>query len=203
MTVFIHQRVNRHVIDRNARHLAVHAASGTLNGKRFILAGDRRAGKTTLLTRLMFEGAEPHGDDLLIFKGELFQPFPRRFHIKSGSLDLLPQLKRYMTKKQSYLSGAFEFFFFDPTEAGFRWTCLADHVDTAFYLRPNHGGETRLRKCPKYLMARNLLRQVENYSERNRDQSQRMFESINTVNCYELELGDLEAAVREIKTALE
>lgn len=203
LTVYVHQRINRLGADRHAGDLLIHAASGTLQGKRFLLAGDRGVGKTTFITRLLFEGAEAHGDDLVLLRGSSITPFPRKFHIKPGTQQMLPQLKAGGKNRRFYPSGSSSFFFFDPRQSGRPWNCLPGGVDAVFHLRPNHGGKTRLRQCKKYLLAAELLRHVENYSDRNRERLPDLFAMLNQAECFELDLGDLDTAVRELWMVLQ
>jgi hypothetical protein len=45
----------------------IHAACASWQGKRFLVAGPARAGKTTLMTRMVFEGFAVHCDDVILF----------------------------------------------------------------------------------------------------------------------------------------
>lgn len=45
------------------------------------------------MTRLLFDGLHVDGDELVLIRDGKTVPFPRRFHIKKSSLDLLPQIK--------------------------------------------------------------------------------------------------------------
>jgi len=62
VTLYLHELINFRVAWHLKDFIKIHAASGSFRDKRFLLAGDKGAGKTTLITRLLFEGATVYGD---------------------------------------------------------------------------------------------------------------------------------------------
>jgi len=70
----------------------IHAACGSIQGRRFLVAGDKGAGKTTLITRFFFEGVAVHGDERVLLREQKVIPLPRKFHLKEGTVPLIPQL---------------------------------------------------------------------------------------------------------------
>jgi hypothetical protein len=75
----------------------VHAATvdlATVDGERVrvLVVGPSGAGKTTLATRLLFDGADVQGDEsVLVRRGESLA-VPRALHLKPGASAVLPEL---------------------------------------------------------------------------------------------------------------
>jgi hypothetical protein len=70
----------------------LHAATVDLDGARVLVVGPSGAGKTTLATRLLLDGADVQGDEsVLVRRGESLA-VPRALHLKPGSAPLLPEL---------------------------------------------------------------------------------------------------------------
>jgi hypothetical protein len=70
----------------------VHAATVDLDGARVLVVGPSGAGKTTLATRLLFDGADVQGDEsVLVRRGESLA-VPRALHLKPGAARVLPEL---------------------------------------------------------------------------------------------------------------
>ena len=80
------------------RLISLHAAAVCLHGRTLIFCGDNRAGKSTLVTRLMADAARGLGDDLLgLHQGKIFSfgVAPRlRLPLPSS-----PVLKRFMNER--------------------------------------------------------------------------------------------------------
>jgi hypothetical protein len=70
----------------------VHAATVDLDGVRVLVVGPSGAGKTTLATRLLLDGADVQGDEsVLVRRGESLA-VPRALHLKPGAAALLPDV---------------------------------------------------------------------------------------------------------------
>lgn len=70
----------------------VHAATVDLDGVRVLVVGPSGAGKTTLATRLLLDGADVQGDEsVLVRRGESLA-VPRALHLKPGAATVLPDL---------------------------------------------------------------------------------------------------------------
>ena len=68
----------------------------------FSVTGDRNAGKTTLLLKMMLDGAEMHCDETVLLHDGLIQTFPRKFYIKEETLQHLPRIREICAAKRSY-----------------------------------------------------------------------------------------------------
>ncbi len=73
--------MHREALRDVAESIRIHAGCGELQGKRFLIIGDKGAGKTTLMVRLLFEGFRAISDELVLVRETKVMPFPRRFHI--------------------------------------------------------------------------------------------------------------------------
>lgn len=54
--------------------IRIHSGCGEYNGNRFLVVGDKGTGKTTLMTRLLFEGFHIDGDELVMVQNEKVTP---------------------------------------------------------------------------------------------------------------------------------
>ncbi len=78
---FVNRRLHELALDALADYTKVHAGCGTWHGRRFLVVGDRGAGKTTLMTRLLFEGCGVEGDEMVLLRDGEAVAYPRRFGI--------------------------------------------------------------------------------------------------------------------------
>ena len=115
----LHLLINRLVLEPHTEVLKLHAGAATWQERFFLVTGDRNAGKTTLLMKMMLDGAEMHCDETVLLHNNLIQTFPRKFYIKEGTLQHLPRIEEICAAKRSY--PAFyggRFYFADPTDLG-------------------------------------------------------------------------------------
>jgi hypothetical protein len=202
-TVFLHQWINRCICD-DMEGLMIHGGSGTFRGKRFILCGPKGAGKTTLLCRLIFDGVQVHSDETVFLTDGEAVPFPGKFHLKEGSIPLVPELGPVglRLKPYSVLSGDGRFFFFDPSDAGFEWTAPRAKVDAFFYLEPQHSGEAGVGRCPKFIMVGKILGQTLNLAGDPRHQIRQLCRTVDGGLCLDLTINDPTQGARMIRDVL-
>jgi len=203
ITLYLHELINYRVSWYVSDLIKIHAASGAFRGKRFLLVGDKGAGKTTLITRLLLEGAAVYGDETVLLQEGDVMPFPRKFHLKEGTLPLLPQLAPICDKLTSYPAyyGG-RFFFFDPTDAGFEWQITNGKVDTLFYLEPAHGEQSEIERCPYWLMVQKLLLQSSDFANNPEAQIGELCHLVDRSDNFIIHLGELDSAVMLIKDVL-
>ena len=183
--------------------IRIHAGCGEYNGKRFLIVGDKGTGKTTLMTRLLFEGFRIDGDELVIVHNEKVTPFPRRFLIKESSVELLPQVKS-MIDSVPYIQAddGSKIYSFAPSDAGFSWKIETRRTDTFFYLESNHSGDTRVEKCPKYLMVQKVMPRTFLSNTHDHLKIGQLCKMIDLSDCYILHIGKLEWAVSSLRETL-
>ncbi len=182
----------------------IHAGWGSIDGKAFLIVGDSLAGKTTLVTRLLYGGIRIGGDELVLVRDGRAMPFPRRFHIKSESLRLLPQL-RPLVETMPFVTkdNGLSIYAFSPTEAGFDWSIEYREVKHLFFLESNHGGRSWAEVCPKHRMVQHLM--PRSYFSESQDYRKigELCGMVNEAACFTLHVGDLDAATGAVREILE
>jgi len=183
--------------------IRIHAACGELYGKRFIIVGDKGAGKTTLMVRLLFEGFRAITDELVLVRDTKVLPFPRRFHIKQDSVKLLPELKDLFDSLPfNQANNNQKMYSFTPQDAGFDWKIDEGELRAVFYLEPNHEGETRVVVCPKYLMTQKIMPMTFLSEHKDHMKIGEICRIIDSVDCYVVHIGDLDGAVSKLKETM-
>lgn len=188
-------RMNELALDALAEFTRIHAGCASWGGKRFLAAGAPQAGKSTLVTCLLYEGFAVHSDDMVLLRGNEVLPYPRRFGIRPPTVELIPQLARLAAGRSWGLA-------LDPSELGFDWRIEPAPVDAVFFLEPNHGGATRLDACPKYVMAERVMSQSSLPAGGARSWIGDVCTMLERADCHVLRFGELGAAVAVIKDAL-
>jgi hypothetical protein len=176
----------------------VHAGSASWDGRRFLAVGPAQSGKTTLMTRLVYEGFSVHGDELVLLRAGDALPYPRRFGVRPRTLALIPQLAEFARPA----AGGPRPIVTDPLQLGFEWTIAPAPVDAVFFLEPDHAGPSRLRPCPKYLMAQRVMSQSTPPRTGGRDWIRDVCAMLDRARAYVLSLGDLDSAVAAVKEGL-
>ena len=177
----------------------IHAGCADWRGRRFVIAGRARAGKTTLMTRMLFEGFQVHSDDIVLLREGEALPYPRRFWTRAESVALLPQIAPLLMRKHPVR----DHFSLDPRELGFQWQITSAPVSAVLFLEPRHGGETRITPCPKYRMANLIMSQSLLPAAGARDWIRDVLGMLDISSCLLLECGSLDSAVKALKNTLE
>ncbi|MDZ7697200.1 MAG: hypothetical protein U5R49_09865 [Deltaproteobacteria bacterium] len=203
VTLYVNELVNFRLAQRMKDYVKIHAACGSYNGKRFLLVGEKGAGKTTCITRCLFENIAACGDEEVLVKGCEVIPLPRKFHLKEGTVPLVPQLGSIWNRLTSYpTSYGVRLCFFDPLDACFKWETKWGEVDTIFYLEPNHGELTQVETCPRWLMTQRIISQSLDFATDPESQIADLCEIVAGSDCFLMAIGELDGAVRTIKGAL-
>ena len=176
--------------------IRIHAGYGERGGRRFIVVGDKGTGKSTLMAKLLLSGFRVTGDELVLVKdGEAF-PFPRRFHIKQGSVPLLPEMAElFETLPWNDTTYGHKMFSFSPMDAGREWKVDAGKIDAVFHLEPNHGKKTYIEECPKYRMVERVMPMTYLSDTEDHLKIPALCRIVDEADCYVLGIGDLEGAV--------
>ncbi len=152
--------VHRVAFKGMTNRIRFHAACADYRGARFIVIGEKGAGKTSLMLKLLQSrrGFRVFCDEMVLVKDMHAMPFPRRFHIKSGYEKLFSNLQatveaapKFETAPSRWLYG------FSPAEAGYEWRIRNSPIEGIFFLRANHGAETVLRPCSGLKMMHNIM----------------------------------------------
>jgi hypothetical protein len=123
----------------------MHAAMAVIDGCRVVFVGDKHAGKTTLMLKLIQEGCAVQGDENLIVTGGGAIATPRCLHVKESSLDVLPALSeqiRPLPFVTDWIGNVV--YSCPPNFTGAEWTIVEGPVDALVFLEPNFGGSSVL-----------------------------------------------------------
>lgn len=195
--------IHAHALEAFWGYIRIHSGCGYYDGRRFLLIGDKGVGKSTLMMRLLFDGFRVEGDELVLVKNEDVTPFPRRFHLKSGSIGLLPEFK-FMIEAVPYIElyNGSVLYSFSPRDAGYDWKIESREAEVIFYLEANHGGETSIEKCPKYLMAKEVM--ARSFLSESHDHLKigTLCSIVGRADCYVLRVGNLASAAASIRRLL-
>lgn len=181
----------------------LHAGSGEYQGRLFLAVGPKGAGKSTLMTRLLFDGLTIFGDEVVLGLGREVIALPRRFHLRSPGLRLLPEAAALADGLPFVMSDAgHKIFAFDPTDAGLPWTIRRGKPEAIFFLHPNHAGGTLVEPCSQVDMIQALMTE----SALDVDDGAAWIRSIGMLvrdaECYNLRVGELSTAASVIATTL-
>jgi len=185
-----------------SNHLRVHAACAEYRGSRFIVIGDKGAGKTSLMLKLLLsrDGFQVNGDEMVLIDNSQAMPFPRRFHVKSGYMSLFKSFQSAMEASPKFqVSPSHWLYAFSPAEAGFEWDIDYKPIQGIYFLTPNHGRGTFVEKCSRLQMLQNIM--PLSYLSPSGEQLKipRFCDLINTVKSYNLHIGNLDRAVAIIR----
>lgn len=180
----------------------LHAGSGAYQGRLFLAVGPKGAGKSTLMTRLLFDGFTVFGDEMVLGLGRDAIALPRRFHLKAPGLHLLPEVMALVDRLPFVTSDAgHKIFALDPTDVGLPWTIYRGRPEAIFFLHQNHGGATQVEPCSQVDMIQALMTQ-----SALDDDGVTWIRSIGMLvrdaECYNLRVGDLSSAASVIAATL-
>ncbi|MDY6987349.1 MAG: hypothetical protein SWQ30_04760 [Thermodesulfobacteriota bacterium] len=192
--------IHGHVFGVIGEYTRVHGGCAEHDGNRILVVGDSGVGKTTLMTRLLYEGFRVHCDELVMIRDGKAVPFPRRFHVKRDSLRLLPQIRPFIDDVPFVEStGGAKIFAFSPSQAGFDWVIEDREARLVFFLESNHGAETVVEECPKYLMVNKVMPLTFFSKARDHLKIGELCRVIDRAACFVLRMGNLDSAVMAIR----
>jgi hypothetical protein len=123
----------------------LHAAVVSFEGARLALLGDKGFGKTTLMLRLIEEGATVEGDENVVITPDGAITRPRRLHVKEASLPLVPALADAIRASPSTTDWmGSRVFACVPSLRGGRWEIAERPIDHLIFTEPNFGGASIL-----------------------------------------------------------
>lgn len=181
----------------------VRGAVGTLRGRRFLMIGEPRAGVTSFAIRLMFGGASMEGDAFALLDDNGLIALPRRFALRTGARELLPEVAELLDGLPWLPDGADgRIWGLDPAEAGFRWELGQGPIHVCVVVEPNHGGRSRIFREAHHEMARLLMERCSPPPDRGSTWIARAAALVNGASCWRMQLGDLDEAVAALGTVL-
>jgi hypothetical protein len=192
----IHREALGGITDR----IRIHAGCGEWDGRFFLLVGDKGAGKTTLMVSLLLNGFRVMGDELALIRGGKALPFPRRFHVKEEGTGLLSDISElFGSLPFNWTSYGQKMYSLAPQDLGRGWKIEEGEVHSIFYLVPNHGGESRIEPCPKYVMVNRIMPMSFLSETADHLKIGQLCGMIDGADCYILYVGDLEGAVSGLR----
>ena len=183
--------------------LLLHGATISFESRRALLVGPPRAGKTTLATRFLLDGVEASGDEYAVLDGSQLSAFPRRFHLKEGTLRMLPALRPLLPDLPSIQTPSGRVVALQPTDLGLPWVLDPAPVDLILLLEPDHGGQTMIGEITAHELVHALMRQTFVPAGRTDRWIASLSELANGADFSRLIVGDLENAVLAIKGLLQ
>jgi hypothetical protein len=199
----VQERIHALALDALDRHPKLHAGCGTRGGCGVLFAGAGRSGKTTLMTRLLYEGFHVHGDDTVVLQDGRALAVPRPFGVRLGTLTLVPQLRPRMPAwAADGPPDGYQVLAVDPAELGFTWRIAPVRVDAVFFLEPAHGSPSRAVPCPRYRMAQRLMSQSLPPAGGARAWIREIATLVERAACHVLEIGELDSAVEQVDSVL-
>jgi hypothetical protein len=184
-------------------HIRMRAVTGTYAARSFLIAGPARAGKTTLALHLMLGGLDIGGDELVLLRDRMAVAFPRKFYAREDSIGHVPGLRandRFAVCVSNPREG--RVVGLDPLEFGKPWRIAPASVSKIFYIEPNYGARTTLRRCGKVDMIQRILPQCTPPISGRRDWLSDLCATVEGANTFVVELGDLKTALAAIAGVL-
>jgi hypothetical protein len=181
----------------------LHAGSGMYGGRLFLTVGPKGAGKSTLMTHLLFEGFTVFGDEMVLGLGSEVIALPRRFHIKAPALPLLPRIAAVAERLPFVIGDAGDrIMAFDPTDAGLPWAIRPGRPAAIFFLEPNHHGTTTVEPCARVAMIQSLMTQSALDGEDGGSWIRSIGTLVRGAECYTLRVGSLSSAASVMRDTL-
>lgn len=190
------QHLHRSAIAAMPDYIRLQAVTGNRAERSFLIAGPQRAGKSTLALRLMLGGLDVTGDELVLLRNGMAIAFPRKFRVREDCLGLMPR-SGPIDRIAASVGNPQEdrFVALDPQTFGKPWRIEPAAVSTIFYIEPNHGARSALRRSGKVEMARRLLPYCAPPKSGRRDWLGDLCATIDRAETLVIELGDLDSAV--------
>ncbi len=176
-----------------------------------IAAGDERllfiapsgSGKSTLAAHLALKGVDVLGDEYAVLVDGELTALPRRFHLKPGSMEHLPQLKAVLDASPLIDDGLGGWArSFDPADIGRPRHIAGGHLRAVVEIEPNHGGATDLDAVPQIDMALRMTTQTFAPDGRPGAWLERMCRALRGATTHRLRLGDVDAAFVALRPLL-
>ncbi len=182
---------------------SIHAALVSIAGRRALVVGDKEAGKTTLMLRLLHDGQAVEGDEAVFTRGGEAICMPRNFQVKAGTRPLIPELAplwadlpRVSTDDGAVISA------FDPAAAGFPWKLRRGPVSLAFVLRSSDGTAAACRRIASGEMVAVAIANCRPNGIAPADVVRACSALLGDVTAYELRVGDLTRTAQLLVAAL-
>ena len=184
--------------------LSLHAALVTVGHRRVLLVGDKGAGKTTLALRLLVDGFDVEGDEMVVTRDGMAVAMPRRFHVKPGTSELVPQAADALAASpRAALADGTPIVGLDPAALGHPTRTRLAPVDGAVLLRANHGAGTVIEPIPTVDLVARCITHVRPGGDSRSQLFATLAALLGQVQGYEMAVGPLDDAVAALTKVLD
>jgi hypothetical protein len=201
---FLHMQLFGYAVAERPNATLIHGACLRRDGRRFLLAGTKGAGKSTLTLRLIQAGFEIEGDEHVFVENGRIIARARACRVREESLPYVPEFAVAIEASPCYRNyDGQRIFNVDPRRLGVTWRIEEGEVGHVFALHPNHGGYSSLREMAPSTLVRFLVPETgRRASERGRSIAA-LAEIARRARGFDLSLGDHDTAIQCINAALE
>jgi energy-coupling factor transporter ATP-binding protein EcfA2 len=173
----------------------IHGASVVVAGRRFVVTGDKGAGKTTLMLSLLRAGHDVEGDEHVVLDADGVIARPRTLRVKPGSLRVVPDLPSSIEATPSIdIWEGGHIHSISPALFGRPWVVRHGRLDGIVFIAPNHGGRSVAAQISPDDAFRRLMRTVMFRGVSVLAETVRVRRLVAEVPAFELRLGDLSQA---------
>ena len=185
----------------------VHAGCATWRGRRFLVVGHTRAGKTTLMTRLLVDGFSVEGDEMVLVRDGSVIAYPRRFGIRRRTLSLVPQVAALVPHLSPPTDAdepdGHQILALDPSQLGLPWRIESGPVDVVFLLHGRHAGPTSAQPCAGDVVVQTVMAQSNPGSLGRAAWVRDICAIVRRARGYLITIGDLDSAVSTVRQCIE
>lgn len=190
-TVFAHLQMR--LLGCYPNHALVRGAVVWLGPTRALLTGEPGCGISSLAVKLLYEAEHVEGDAFALVGPDGVTPLPRRFVLREGSRQLLPEVA--LGRLPTMPSGDGVIWALDPAEAGFDWEIRSGAIDACVWIEANHGSPSRLLNIGHTELARRVMSRCSAAPAGGRGWLQNVVRVTAEAEPWRLQLGGLADAV--------
>jgi hypothetical protein len=197
----ITHRIGTRALALHGDKTCLHSASLGFDGRLLLFAGARGAGKTTLMLRLLLDGADFHGDEYVLVDGDgVARSLPRRLHVKPGTLDHLPEVAAACRgKPRLQMRWDNDFYPFDPVDLGREWRSIEGRPAAILLMTPAFDEPPAIEPMSQIDMVRQLMEQTIGIDASISRKARDLCALARGTPCFHLRVGGLDATAALVR----